>query len=404
MSIKCDVLVVGAGPAGCSAARAASKNGANTILIEKEKQISQISCAEGVGSYLFPLLPFKISKELLIWRINGMYFSDGDIKIIQKGNYYKGWSLDRKIFDKWMLTKAQQMGVKTFMGTGLIDMDFSNEYHVKKVIAQTDNKKLSIEPSVIIAADGVESTVANRLGVLKPNSEGIGHVHSWEMKNVSLEYPHLEHIYFGDFAPRAYAYVFPKSKNTANVGVGSTKGDKNLEKYFNTFIKEIIPSQMKNALKTVDRSGKAPVKYIVPKWKYGNVIFTGDAANQNFKPYIEGILPSIICGDIAGKTAASKENLNYEQLIKKKIGNQFKKSDEIFEKIYELDQIKGSKKELLYMYLYIFADVNKVDKLINKNTEHIRRELLRKGSSVNRFITMLRYFAWYSKVLTTRRD
>jgi len=91
-------------------------------------------------------------------------------------------------------------------------------------------------------------------------------------------------------------------------------------------------------------------------------------------------------------------------LSKKKIGNQFKKSDEIFEKIYELDQIKGSKKELLYMYLYIFADVNKVDKLINKNTEHIRRELLRKGSSVNRFITMLRYFAWYSKVLTTRRD
>jgi len=72
MSIKCDVLVIGAGPAGCSAARAAAKNGADTILIEKEKQITQIPCAEGLGSYLFPLLPFKIPKELLIWRINGI--------------------------------------------------------------------------------------------------------------------------------------------------------------------------------------------------------------------------------------------------------------------------------------------------------------------------------------------
>jgi digeranylgeranylglycerophospholipid reductase len=397
-------LVVGAGPAGCSAARAASKNGANTILIEKEKQISQISCAEGLGSYLFPLLPFKISKELLIWRIKGMYFSDGNNNIIQKGNFYKGWSIDREIFDNWMLTKAQEMGVKTFMGTNLIDMNFSNEYHVKKVIAKKGNKKISIEPSVIIAADGVESTVANKLEIIKPNSKGIGHVYSWEMKNISLEYPHLEHIYFGDFAPRAYAYIFPKSKNTANVGVGSTKGDKNLEKYFNIFIKEIIPSKMKNALRTVDRSGKAPIKYIIPKWKYGNVIFTGDAANQNFKPYIEGILPAIICGDIAGKTAASKKNLNYEQLIKNKIGKQFKKSDEILDKIYKLDQIKGVKKELLYMYLHIFQDVNKLDELINKNTEYIRKELFRKCNSVNRFITMLRYFVWYSKVLSTRRD
>ena len=37
----------------------------------------------------------------------------------------------------------------------------------------------------------------------------------------------------------------------------------------------------------------------------GNVIFTGDVANQNIKPFIEGFLPGVICGDIAGLSASN---------------------------------------------------------------------------------------------------
>ena len=60
---------------------------------------------------------------------------------------------------------------------------------------------------------------------------------------------------------------------------------------------------------------------------FGNVLFTGDAANQNFKPYVEGILPSIICGDIAGKTAINNEN-KYEE----KVVNFIKESIKVEEK------------------------------------------------------------------------
>ena len=59
MVIKCDVLVVGAGPAGSSAARAAAEAGASTICIDKKEEIGHpVQCAEGIGTYLFPLLPF----------------------------------------------------------------------------------------------------------------------------------------------------------------------------------------------------------------------------------------------------------------------------------------------------------------------------------------------------------
>ncbi|MEM0493600.1 MAG: FAD-dependent oxidoreductase, partial [Candidatus Thermoplasmatota archaeon] len=45
--IKCDVLVVGAGPAGCAAARSAAKNGAKTIFIDKKKEVGvPVLCGE----------------------------------------------------------------------------------------------------------------------------------------------------------------------------------------------------------------------------------------------------------------------------------------------------------------------------------------------------------------------
>jgi digeranylgeranylglycerophospholipid reductase len=404
MKTECDVLVVGGGPAGSSAARAAAKNGANTILIEKEKKPGKVSCAEAIGTYLFPLLPFKIPKNQQIWKINGMIFSDGKEKIVQKGTSFKAWSLNRENFDNWMLKNAQSIGVKTWMGTELSDIKVTKDFDIKEVIVKKGDEIKSIVPSYIIAADGVESTVGEKLGLIKKNSNNIGHVYSWEMENLTLNDPDMELIYFGDFAPRAYAYVFPKSANTANIGVGSTKGDKDLEKHFNRFIKEIIPNQTKNAIKTVERSGKAPIQNTISKLRYGNILFTGDAANQNFKPYLEGILPSIICGDIAGRAVCSKDKMDYENAIKRKLGNQFRSSEIIFNKFYEIDKLDNKKRNLLNMYLFSFMDVEKIDVLVKKDIIEIKKELKRKSSGIYHFITMLRYFIWYSKVLATRSD
>ncbi len=404
MKTDCDVLVIGGGPAGSSAARAAAKNGAKTILIEKEKKPGKVSCAEAIGTYLLPFLPFNIPKNQLIWKINGMILSDGKEKLAQKGTFFKAWSLNRDNFDNWMLKNALNFGVKTWLGTELVDIKLTKDYIIKEVIAKKGDKTISFVPSYIIAADGVESTVGEKLGLIKKNSDNIGHVYSWEMENLKLNNPDMEQIYFGEFAPRAYAYVFPKSANTANIGVGSTKGDKDLEKHFNRFIEEIIPNQINNAIKTIERSGKVPIKNAISKLRYGNILFTGDAANQNFKPFLEGILPSIICGDIAGNVVCSKDKMIYENAIKRKLGNQFNNSDIVFKKFYEIDNLDWEKRNLLNMYLFSFMDAEKIDELAKKDINEIKNKLKRKSSGINHFITMLRYFIWYSKVLATRSD
>ena len=403
MTIKCDVLVIGGGPAGSSAARAAARQGAKTILIEKQKKITNVSCAEGIGSYLFPLLPFKIPKNQLIWPIKGILFSDGETEIIQNSNFHRGWSIDRENFDNWLLRFAQDNGAKILMNTEFKELTQNKNNDVTKITAFQNEKKIKITPKTIIVADGVESNFAKELGILKKTEDSIGYVHSWEIKNIKLKHLYYEQMYFGDFAPGAYGYIFPKSQNTANIGVGSTKGDKNLEKNFQIFTEEIIPNQIKNGIKTVDRSGKAPVKQIIDKIQYKNVIFTGDVANQNFKPYVEGIIPSIICGDIAGRSSVKNFNL-YEENIKKKLGRQFRDSDKLLEKLFKIDKYQPDKKYLLSMYMFAFLNGDIIDDLSQKSIDEIKKELFNKSRKVNGFITMLQYFIWYIKILTTRRD
>jgi len=403
MTIECDVLVVGGGPAGSSAARAAAKKGAKTILIEKQKEIKDVPCAEGMGSYLFPLLPFKIPKNQLKWKIKGIAFSDGKTEIIQQGHFYKGWSIERREFDNWLLNEAKRAGTQILMNTEFIDLKLSEDKYVDQIIAKQEKKNIKIKAKNIIAADGVESDIAKKLNILKKTSDSIGYVYSWEMKNVDVKYPYFEQMYFGDFAPGAYGYVFPKSNDVANIGVGSTKGDKNLEKNFNIFMEEIIPRQVKNAEKTIDRSGIAPIKTMVDEIRYGNVYFTGDAANQNLKPYIEGNLPAVICGDIAGKTASS-ENHSYEQSIKKKLGKQFRASDRLLKELLKIKNYPKDKKHLISMYMFAFMDMENMDNLAKKDIDEIKNELSRKSRQVNGFIAMLQYFIWYAKILATRRD
>lgn len=404
MDYDADVLVVGGGPAGSSAAYSASEGGLNTLLVEKKEEVGDVACAEALGSYLFPLLPFEIPQDLLKWRADGIQLSTGDTKLVQSGGFYNAWSTERKEFDEWLLKRAEGAGAVVSRGTELVDLDFSGDYSVENVVLEKGEKEVQVNPSYVIAADGVESTVGEILDVREEKEGGIGHVYSWEMENVSMEDPQLEYIYLGDFAPRAYGYVFPKSEDRANVGAGSTKGDKNLEKYFDEFTGEVIDSQVKDAEKIVERSGKAPVKYTIPEWQYGNVLFAGDAANQNFKPYEDGILPAVICGDLAGKAAASDGEKGYEGLVRGKLGTLFEESDEMLDKMFYIDrEFEGEKRDLLNLYLFSFLDPDGVDELVDEDPKGIKEGISNRDSWLNGFVDDLVYYAWRSKASITGR-
>jgi len=371
MSIKCDVLVVGGGPAGSSAARAAAKKGNNVVLIEKLEKPGKVACGEAVGRYLLPYIDFPIPREHLIWKTNGMSFDIEGLHIKRYGKLWDAYSIDRQKFDNWLFEKAKDAGTITKTNTEMIDL-FQDNKSVYQVIAKKDNKKIIFEPKVIIAADGTESQVLKSLGLFKPKKDDIAEIYSYEYENVNITNPDLEQIYLGEFINGGYGYVFPKSKNKINIGVGSVF-NQNLENSFQEFTElPQIKKQIQNGKMVKEKIGKVSVSSYLEKEHYKNVLFTGDAAFQNFKPYAEGILPGIVCGNVCGKVASqiikSKVSIDiYEKKIEQKIGYLFKESDKITETIYDLFLMKEDKKFLLLAgfasnYLKI-KDIYKLKKL-----------------------------------------
>ena len=229
------------------------------------------------------------------------------------------------------------------------------------------------------------------------------------MHNLRLDNPHYDQLFMGNFAPGAYGYIFPKSKNTANVGAGFLFPKKSLDRCYEEFL-EIpkVKRQIKNAICIKEKTGRVPFCYLTDKWVYGNVLLAGDVANQNIKPLVEGFLPAIICGDLAGKRVAKyltgKGILDdYSLDIENKLGFLFKDSDILLNIVYDLFQSEEKKEMLLALGINtnIFS-YNRIEKLKKENYEELKRKLDNWNNSKIRqaltYLSEMSFFFLHKKV------
>lgn len=374
--LSCDVLVVGAGPAGSSTAAKCSEEGLNTIFIDKKDRIGDpVQCAEAIGRYLIPYLPFRLPKRIFRRYIKGIEFVAGDISIIKEGPQWDGYSISRRILDKWLAERAEKKGAELIINAELVKLEIKNDCVVATI--KKDGEKVYVKAKVVVGADGAKSKVVRELGFKRLNRK-CGVVVGWQFDNVNLENPDYDQIYLGNFAPGAYGYVFPISDNSANIGVATILNKNKIYQYFEKFVNsKKIRTQINNAQKIEEKSGHIPFLDFCDRWVYKNILLVGDAANQNIKPFGEGILPSIICGDIAGK--AIFEHLSkctplsiYETYVKNKLGDLFeysKKSTEVLSKLGKYNDMKFD-----IIRLGIFAQIfcfEELEMLINKEIEEL---------------------------------
>ncbi len=354
--MDCDVLVVGAGPAGSSAARAAAAKGADVVLIEKKRKIGvPVQCAGAIGAYLIPLLPFEIPKEMLLWRIDELNFWADGVTIRRKGGPWSSFAIDRAEFDIWLAERAVEAGAKLHLETELVGLEVVDG-RVAKAKAKTKSGIEEIKTKSVVAADGVDSTVLNLLGVRKSDPI-IGRAVMYELEGVELSKPNADQLFFGDFAPGGYAHVFPLSEDRANIGVGSIVSGADLQRCYKEFCGlPDVKAQLKNAKIVREKSGSVPFGPLSGERRFGNVLLAGDAAAQNIKPLVEGFLPAIICGNIAGTVAADHVSRGfpleaYEKRLREKMGVVFEDSDRYIDVLEGIINSGRAERHLLLMGL-----------------------------------------------------
>lgn len=319
MSKNFDLIIVGAGPAGSAAAFTAAKENISVLLLEKHPQIGvPVVCAEGLSrstikDYL-DIKPEWISRKLSGSIIRG---PDGDEFKVEFPEC--GWILNRKIFDPALANMAEARGAVIKTSARAINIE-NNE-----VIVNESGEKKRYKFKFLIGADGIASNVGKWMGInTRLNLNDIVVCAQYLIEGIKIE-SHYTYLIIGEeYAPGGYAWIFPKSDNSANIGLGiaPTKTKKKAKYFLDKWVKK----EFVNGKIIEKRFGGVPAT-ILKRFSGKNFFLVGDAARFVNSLNGAGIACSIKSGIIAGKNAVLRlkgEKDYFEKEIKKEILKEIK--------------------------------------------------------------------------------
>jgi digeranylgeranylglycerophospholipid reductase len=298
-----DVLVIGAGPAGSTAAKAVSEEGLKVLMVERKAHVGlPVHCA----GYIPCLLPkkTKFDSNAIIQKIDFMRTFMPDGATIETRS--PGFILERSLFDKDLVLRAIDVGAHLMIKTTAVSR--------KKgcVVVKRGREIIEIETKVIIGADGAKSTVGG--WVNEKNRDFIVALQG----EVRLKEPmvHTE-VHFNVEFKGGYAWLFPRGL-TANVGIGvNYRHSGNIRKKLESFLDKLDREGKIVREGTVGISaGLVPVGGYLNTVPDENIMLVGDAAGHPDPITGAGILPAIQCGQIAGKVVAEAIKNNDRRILK----------------------------------------------------------------------------------------
>ncbi len=289
--IRTQVLVVGLGPGGGSAARVAALAGLDVIAIERNREIGEpVQCAEFIP---MPMGAYTKSDGVLLQKITGMK------SILPSGEEHEsefpGYMINRALFDQAIAREAGSEGAQLMPNTRLVGLDAKNNIATVK----SENEELKIGFEVLIAADGPHSTVASLLGLpaLK--------IVQTRQYTVPLKRPYMDtDIWLSDKYPGGYAWLFPKGEY-ANLGLGLDKRfADNLKEPLDELHRQLVSDGLLGEQIIYRTGGAIPVGGLRDALYTGKTLFVGDAAGLTHPITGGGISAAIVSGERAGQAAA----------------------------------------------------------------------------------------------------
>ena len=305
--MKCDVLVIGAGPGGSIAAKTAAQKGLDVVLLEKRQEIGEpIRCAEGISlrselKELVDVDPSWISSEIKgakLYSPNGDYVSstrDGS-------NGVGGYILERKEFDRGLARMAGECGAEVLVKTRAAMLRRRDGRIQVSAFYQGYPQK--IESLLVIGADGVESKVARWAGMdSRLTPEEIMICAQFLVSAPKFDRDYCEFFFGNKLAPGGYIWIFPKGSGLANVGIG-LQGSQSGAGLALRLLESFLDKRMPEARILQMVAGGIPTSGPMRSITSDGIMLVGDAAHQSDPLTGGGIINAMRAGIIAGEVAA----------------------------------------------------------------------------------------------------
>jgi len=310
-----DLLIVGAGTAGCIAAKTAAEKGLDVCLIDckPEDKVGDKVCGDGVGKHHFDRLglSYPAGGEFEC-NMHGIDIYSPDLKtpFRIKGKGVSGFGINRHKFGQRLLKEALSKNI-TFHDCTVALRPLIEEGFVKGVKAQNSKEgwKQDIRGRTTIDASGVSGIVRQNL----PNEFGLERrIDSKDLmgcyreirSNVESESDFSEIYLTQEAAPGGYYWIFHKGEGKANVGLGvqMTDGYPNPKAQLYKYV--LSRREFKNSKVIHGGGGIVPTRRPLDCLVANGLMLVGDAACLVNPIHGGGIGSSMLSGKLAAETAA----------------------------------------------------------------------------------------------------
>jgi len=389
-----DLVIVGGGPAGSSAAFSAAKNGIKVALIEKENSIAETVRTSGV-TWIQNIKEFGIPENCFN-SIKNFSFCSPNNEVTISDTVPRAAVLDVRKTYRWLANEAKEYGADIFVKTNIKEIIKNGKGDIEGVKGIGINGEVTFHSKVVIDASGFQSTVCKAMGFASQWERfGAGAEFEVEAENVDSETWWL--MVGQQYSPAGYAWIFPLGNNIVRIGVGVGKPESNVDP--TQRLKEIMEKQLgpiKKLGKLTEKEfhyGLIPNDGLSRKTVFNNLILVGDSAGQANPLVLEGIRYAIKFGRVAGKVASDaiksgitdEESLypyeeNWRKEIESKINSASKVqdrwiglTDEEWDK--ELDIIKELKSEEFLDFIKADFGLSNMIKLATQHPKLAVRQL-----------------------------
>jgi geranylgeranyl reductase family protein len=326
-----DVVVVGGGPAGATAAATLARAGHDVVLVDKARFPRDKFCGDGLTTGALRRLDelgldptvvpsWRVVDDMVLRTPSGREVT---FPLPRSGGQFAAVA-KRVELDAAVLDLARGAGAKVFDGHACVAAEQDDD----RVVLEVEGIG-TIQARYAIGADGMWSPLRKMLGVAVPGYRGEWHAFRQYYDNVSAEAASALYVSFEpDFLP-GYFWSFPVGDRGANVGFGIRRGGGFRVGAMKTLWPELLGRPHIRALLGPDavptsphRAWPIPARVDAISHSSGRVLFVGDAAAATDPLTGEGIGQALATGAwaaeaiiAAGPAHADRARDRYEQTV-----------------------------------------------------------------------------------------
>lgn len=307
--VRCDVVVVGAGPGGAEAARAAAAQGLRTLLLEEHGSVGLPShCTGKLSRHAFR--EFDLPPALAVNALSAAVFhSPGGIAIRVRRPSADSYVVDRVAFDRWLVDRAARAGADVRTGVRIT----AGGQHGERVCVRgrytgaAGGGAFEAEARVVIDAEGAAPRLPAAFGIRPART--FAHGLQYEMHGVGGLEADTPEMFFGQtIAPGFFAWLLPLGRGRARAGlaIDPAQTPHPPVRYLDRLLAghPAVRRRVEGASIVRRVGGRIPMLTALAPSSRRGMLIVGDAAGHIKATSGGGIYFAMLAGRLAGRAAA----------------------------------------------------------------------------------------------------